>query len=108
MAGLGRRELLQVAAATAALGVADGGRAQGRGPSQDDLLRFKPAGQLTLLNFTDLQAQLVPLYFSEPSANVGVGEDKGLPAHLVGEKALEAYKLGRVSYEAYALACTDF
>ena len=45
MSGLGRRELLQVAAATAALGVANGGLAQGRGPSQDDLLRFKPVGR---------------------------------------------------------------
>jgi S-sulfosulfanyl-L-cysteine sulfohydrolase len=108
MTGLGRRELLQVAAATAALGVANGGLAQGRGPSQEDLLRFKPVGQLTLLNFTDLHAQLVPLYFREPSANVGVGEDKGLPPHLVGQKLLEAYKVGRGTYDAYALACTDF
>src|SRR5882757_4239545 len=108
MTGLGRRELLQVAAATAALGAASGGLAQGRGPSQDDLLRFKPVGQLTLLNYTDLHAQLVPLYFREPSANVGVGEDKGLPPHLVGETLLEAYKLGRGTYDAYALACTDF
>jgi sulfur-oxidizing protein SoxB len=103
-----RRELLQVAAATAALGAASGGLAQGRGPSQDDLLRFKPVGRLTLLNFTDLHAQLVPLYFREPSANVGVGEDKGLPPHLVGEKLLAAYKIGRGTYDAYALACTEF
>ena len=33
----------------------------------------------------------MPLYFREPSANVGVGGDKGLPPHLVGEKFLEAY-----------------
>src|ERR1700757_2716248 len=108
MTGLGRRELLQAAAATAALGVANGGLAQRRGPTQEDLLRFKPVGQLTLLNFTDLHAQLVPLYFREPSANVGVGEDKGLPPHLVGEHLLAAYKLGRGPYDAYALACTDF
>jgi sulfur-oxidizing protein SoxB len=108
MTSLGRRELLQVAAATAALGAANGARAQGRGPSQEDLLRFKPMGQLTLLNFTDLHAQLVPLYFREPSANVGVGQDKGLPPHLVGQKLLEAYKLGRGTFDAYALSCTDF
>src|ERR1051326_5815420 len=101
MTGLGRRELLQVAAATAALGVANGGRAQGREPSQQALLRFKPVGQITLLNFPDLHAQLVPLYFREPSANVGVGEDKGLPPHLVGEKLLAAYKIGRGTYDAY-------
>ncbi len=108
MTGLGRRELLQVATATAALGVANRGLAQGRGPSQEDLLRFKSVGQLTLLNFTDLHAQLVPIYFREPSANVGVGEDRGLPPHLVGQKLLEAYKVGRGTYDAYALSCTDF
>jgi sulfur-oxidizing protein SoxB len=104
---LGRRALLQVAAASAALG---GGAAFGqrRMPTQADLLRFKATGQVTLLNFTDLHAQLMPLYFREPSVNVGVGADRGLPPHLVGEKLLEAYKLGRGSVDAYALACTDF
>jgi sulfur-oxidizing protein SoxB len=103
---LGRRALLQVAAATAALG----GEALGqrRAPTQGDLLRFKATGQLTLLNFTDLHAQLMPIYFREPSANVGVGGDRGLPPHLVGEKLLEAYRIGRGSADAYALACTDF
>jgi sulfur-oxidizing protein SoxB len=107
-ASLGRRELLQVAAAMAALGTAGRGLAQVRTPTQDDLLRFKGVGQLTLLNFTDLHAQLVPLYFREPSANIGVGEARGLPPHLVGERLLANYRLGRGSYDAYALACTDF
>ncbi|MBS0538321.1 MAG: thiosulfohydrolase SoxB, partial [Proteobacteria bacterium] len=93
MSGLGRRELLQVAAATAVMGAARTGLAQDRTPTQDDLLRFKPVGQLTLLNFTDLHAQLVPLYFREPSVNIGVGADRGLPPHIVGEKLLEAFKL---------------
>jgi sulfur-oxidizing protein SoxB len=105
---LGRRELLQVAAATAALGVSRGSLAQRRAPTQDELLRFKSTGQVTLLNFTDLHAQLIPLYYREPSANVGVGTDRGLPPHLVGEKMLEAYKLGRGTPDAYTLACTDF
>ena len=108
MSGLGRRELLQVAAATAALVATSPALAQGRTPTQDDLLRFRPVGQLTLLNFTDLHAQLVPLYFREPSANIGVGADRGLPPHLVGEKLLEAFKLGRDSVDAYMLASTDF
>jgi hypothetical protein len=68
---LGRRALLQVAAATAALG-ASRTSGQSRVPTQADLLRFKATGQVTLLNFTDLHAQLVPIYFREPSANLGV------------------------------------
>ncbi|MBS0519237.1 MAG: thiosulfohydrolase SoxB [Proteobacteria bacterium] len=108
MTGLGRRELLQVAAATAALAVTRPGLAQDRFPRQDDLLRFEATGQVTLLNFTDLHAQLVPLYFREPSANIGVGKARGLPPHLVGEALLDAYGIRRDGYDAYALACTDF
>ena len=103
---LGRRTLLQAAAAVAALG--GGAFAQRRQPTQGDLLAFKATGQVTLLNFTDLHAQLMPLYFREPSANIGVGADRGLPPHIVGEKLLAAYKIGRSSVDAYALACTDF
>ena len=105
---LGRRELLQAAAATAAAGAAGHVAAQGRGPSQEDLLRFSPVGQVTLLNFTDLHAQLVPIYFREPSVNIGVGESRGLPPHIVGERLLADYRIGRGTYDAYALACTDF
>jgi len=108
MSTLGRRELLQVATATAALARANPALAQRRYPRQEDLLHFDAVGQVTLLNFTDLHAQLVPIYFREPSANIGVGPARGLPPHLVGEKLLAAYKVEPGSYEAYALACTDF
>ena len=103
---LGRRGLLQVAAAVAALG--GDAFAQQRQPTQADLLAFKATGQVTLLNFTDLHAQLVPIYFREPSANIGVGSDRGLPPHIVGDKLLAAYKVGRNSVDAYALASTGF
>src|ERR1700759_147908 len=103
---LGRRTLLQAAAAVAALGC--DAVAQRRQPTQADLLAFKATGQVTLLNFTDLHAQLVPLYFREPSANIGVGADRGLPPHIVGEKMLAAYKIGRGSVDAYALGSADF
>jgi sulfur-oxidizing protein SoxB len=108
MSTLGRRELLQVATATAALALANPAFAQRRYPRQEDLLHFDAVGQVTLLNFTDLHAQLVPIYFREPSANIGVGPARGLPPHLVGEKLLATYKVEPGSYEAYALAYTDF
>lgn len=105
---LGRRELLQVAAAGAVLARGRRALAQPAPPTQAQLLDFEPVGQLTLLNFTDLHAQLLPIYFREPSANIGVGPTRGLPPHVVGQKMLEAWKLGRASCDAYALACTDF
>src|SRR5690242_10366348 len=105
---LSRRDLLQAAAATAAFAVAKPSLAQRRELRQDDLLKFEAKGQVTLLNFTDLHAQIVPIYFREPSANIGVGAARGLPPHLVGEKLLAAYKVAPGSYDAYALAFTDF
>lgn len=79
---LNRRDFLQVAfAATALTGLS--GRpvraAARQAITQDDLLQFEPVGQVTLLHITDIHAQLVPLYFREPSVNLGVGEVHGLP-----------------------------
>jgi S-sulfosulfanyl-L-cysteine sulfohydrolase len=91
---LNRREVLAVAGATAAL-TGIGGRlgslsAQQR-LTQDDLLRFDAKGRLTLLHLTDCHAQLKPIYFREPSVNIGVGAMSGLPPHLTDSAFLEKY-----------------
>jgi len=106
-----RRDFLQLAAATAALTGAPErlARAATRQEiTQKDLLRFEPLGQVTLLHITDIHAQLVPIYFREPSVNLGVGEAQGLPPHLTGKDFLEKYGLHATSPEAYALTSADF
>lgn len=75
---------------------------------QSHLLEFEPLGQVTLLHLTDIHAQLVPLWFREPSVNVGVGEVAGLPPHLTGAAMLEHYGIEPGSALAYALASSDF
>lgn len=108
---LSRRDFLQVSAATAALlggGLPLGRAAAAQAIRQEDLLAFEPMGQVTLLNFTDLHAQLLPLYFREPSINIGVGAVAGLPPHITGDSFLERFKLTPGSLDAYALASTDF
>ena len=35
---------------------------------------------------TDTHAQLLPVYFREPSVNLGVGAQAGKPPHLVGRE----------------------
>jgi sulfur-oxidizing protein SoxB len=107
---LTRRDFLQVAAAAAVLtGGAPLARAAARQAiTQDQLLAFKPVGQVTLLNFTDIHAQLRPLYFREPSVNVGIGAVKGLPPHLTGKDFLKKFGLKAGSAEAYALTSEDF
>ena len=106
-----RRQFLQVAAAIAALGAAPGRLTQAaaaQSVAQDDLLAFDPVGQVTLLNFTDCHAQLVPLYYREPSINLGVGEVHGLPPHLTGEALIKHYGLKPGSPESYAFSSVEF
>jgi sulfur-oxidizing protein SoxB len=106
-----RREFLQVSAAAGAL---LGGTsllrpaAAQQSITQDDLLAFDPVGNVTLLHVTDIHAQLVPVYFREPSVNLGVGEVSGLPPHITGQDFLSTFDLTPGSYKAYSMASTDF
>jgi sulfur-oxidizing protein SoxB len=104
-----RREILQVGAATAALGVGSLGRvaAQQR-LTQDELLKFDSVGNVTLLHITDIHGQLVPVHFREPSTNLGVGEARGLPPHVTGTDFLAKFGISARSAAAYALAAEDF
>lgn len=109
---LSRREFFHLAAATA---VVTGGagmpftRAMAQQAlTQKDILAFEPLGQVTLLHFTDMHAQLTPIYFREPSVNLGVGEVKGLPPHITGRDFLQHFGIDSGTPEAYALSSTDF
>ncbi len=81
-----------------ALADADGG----------ELYALPPFGNVSLLHYTDAHAQLLPVWFREPSVNLGLGEWRGQPPHLTGDKFLEFYRLTRGSREAYALTNLDF
>ena len=108
---LDRRQFLQVAAATAVITGVPGALsrvAAAQTITQDSLLKFDSVGQVTLLNFTDCHAQLVPLFFREPSINVGVGDVMGLPPHLTGKDFLKKFGIKAQSPEAYALTSEDF
>ena len=108
---LSRRQFLEVTAATAALigTPASLSRAAARQAiTQAQLLEFGSVGQVTLLNFTDCHAQLVPLYFREPSVNIGVGDATGLPPHITGTDFMAKYGLPKSSPEAYAFTSEDF
>ena len=76
--------------------------------SQSELLEFDALGQVTLLHLTDIHAQLEPVYFREPSLNVGVGEVAGLPPHISGQAYLKRYGIEAGSALAYALSSDDF
>ena len=104
-----RREFLQVAAATAAIVPGGWSRAFAQQAlTQDELFRFDALGNVTILHFADLHAQLKPVYFREPSINLGAGEARSLVPHLVGPQFLNHFGIAPGSRAAYALAADDF
>src|SRR5580692_6797016 len=70
-----------------------------------DLERF---GNARILHMTDTHAQLLPVYFREPSVNLGIGTMQGRPPHLVGSAFLDRFGIKPDSADAYAFTCLDF
>jgi len=104
-----RREFVQVLAVAAAAGVplrADAGLSDAETAKRlYDVPRF---GNVHLLHFTDCHAQLRPVFFREPSVNLGAGPARGRPPHRVGRALLEQYGIAPTGLEAYALTSIDF
>lgn len=105
---LTRREFLQMLAVAAAHGVPLAGRAAetAGGESLYDLPG--PRGEVTLLHFTDCHAQLLPVHFREPDVNIGVGDARGKPPHLVGEALLKRFGIAPKTRSAHAFTYLDF
>ncbi len=104
-----RREFLQILAIAAAQGLPlASGRAMAAARS-DDLYRLgKAQGNVTLMHFTDCHAQLLPGYFREPDVNIGVGNARGRPPHLVGNALLQHFGIKPGTREAHALTHLDY
>lgn len=105
-----RREILQVGTAAGAL-LAGGNLMRAFAQqklTQDELLKFDALGNVTLLHVADIHGQLMPVYFREPSINLGVGEARGQPPHLTGKDFLRRFGIAEKSAAAYALTSEDF
>ena len=107
---LSRREFLQVLAVASASGMTI---------AHEDVLAAKPGaanrlydvpkfGNVSFLHFTDCHAQLTPIYFREPSVNLGLGEAQGRPPHMVGEHLLKYFGIRPGTREAHAFTYLDF
>jgi sulfur-oxidizing protein SoxB len=107
---MNRREFMQVLAVAAAAGMPIATREalaqqSGAAAKMYELPRF---GNVHLLHFTDCHAQLLPIYFREPSVNLGIGEAEGKPPHLVGEHLLRHFGIAPKSIDAHAFTFLDF
>ena len=105
---MNRREFMQVLAVAAAGGMTlhtDFARAAKAAEAMYDL---PPFGNVSLLHMTDCHAQLLPIYFREPSVNLGIGDMLGNAPHLVGERLLKHFGLQPGSIEAHAFSYLNF
>ncbi len=105
-----RREFMQVLAVASATGMALNHRdvlaaAPGAGEKLYDVPTF---GNVSFLHFTDCHAQLQPIYFREPSVNLGVAEAVGRAPHIVGEKLLKHFNIKPGTANAHAFSYLNF
>lgn len=107
---LSRREFMQLIAVAAASGLVApvGASTVPRSKDFGRMYELPPYGNVSLLHFTDCHAQINPVYFREPSINIGVGVMKNRPPHLVGEPFLRYFRIPVHGRRAYAFTYLDF
>ncbi|MEM8759284.1 MAG: thiosulfohydrolase SoxB, partial [Pseudomonadota bacterium] len=106
---ISRRDFLQAAMATSALtGGGIAGLARAQGLTEAGLIDMASYGNVTLIHLCDIHGQLKPVWYREPSVNLGVGEVDGLPPHVTAEDFLRLYDIEAGSPRAYALSSVDF
>ena len=92
MAGMGLGTYADAEAATAFNGLYDIGK----------------FGSVSFLHMTDCHAQLKPIYFREPSVNLGIGGMRGNLPHLIGEHLLKVANIRPNTAQAHALTYLNF
>ena len=110
---ISRRDFLQTGMAASALFGASGFGTWSRlaaqqALTQDQLLQFDTFGNVSLIHVTDIHAQLKPIYFREPSINIGVGDNRGQVPHITGADFRKLYGIDDGSPSHYALSSGDF
>ena len=110
---ISRRDFLQATAAASALATSSGLGPLGRAAAQQkltqaEILKFDPLGTVTILHIADTHAQLMPLYFREPSVNLGVGDARGQPPHITDAEFRKRFGIAIGSADAYSLTADDF
>jgi sulfur-oxidizing protein SoxB len=106
---LSKREFLQVLGAASVAGMGLGRWAEAdAAAAQKGLYDVPTFGNVSFLHMTDCHAQLKPIYFREPSVNLGIGSMQGNLPHLVGEHLLKKAGVPAGSAWAHGYTCLDF
>ena len=104
---ISRREFIRLMGLAGAAGILPGSVfSAARKPS--DLYEIPRFGNVCLMHMTDSHAQLNPVYFREPSVNLGIGGAKGKAPHLVGNALLTHFGVDSNSIEAHAFTYLNF
>ena len=74
----------------------------------EDYYKLDSFGNVRLLHMTDSHAQLLPVYFREPSVNLGFFSNYGKPPHIVGNKLLDRYGIKGNKRLEYAFTSVNF
>lgn len=106
--GMNRREFLQLLAAASVAGFHLNPRLSFAANQPANPYELPAFGNVSLLHYTDCHAQLLPIYYREPSVNLGIAGMLGKPPHLVGENFLKFYQLEPKSLAAHAFTYLDF
>ncbi|HHE31328.1 MAG TPA: thiosulfohydrolase SoxB [Chlorobaculum parvum] len=104
---LSRREFLRILGFAGAAGLFLPGMSMAQSGSSD-LYDFGNFGDIRLMHMTDTHAQLMPIYYREPSMNLGLGQAFGRPPHLVTEAFLKYYGIALGSQLAHAYTAINY
>jgi sulfur-oxidizing protein SoxB len=111
MSNLSRREFVYMVAALSAAPIFANSHtrmAQTTSNKPEDYYKLDSFGNVRIMHMTDSHAQLKPVYFREPSVNLGFFGNFGLPPHIVGDKLLERYGIKGNKRLEYAFSCVNF
>jgi len=104
---LNRREFIRLLGLAGAAGMFPeaGFSASSEGSRFYDMPAF---GNARILHFTDCHAQLNPIYFREPSVNLGIGDAFGKAPHLVGKNLVKQFGIAHGGIEEHAYTYLNF
>ena len=106
---LSKREFLQILSAASVAGMGLSRHANvDAATAQAGLYDTATFGNVSFLHMTDCHAQLKPIYFREPSVNIGLESMQGKLPHLVGEQLLKLAGVKAGSAQAHAYTYIDF